>query len=203
MHLYIIICQEEQKHNAESKPDNTISIFMTKGANCLNLWAPISVIMKPETRIRQIFMDCAFLNYKKKCFQLRTGLSMMSLWHGYAFRIIEFLRGPNRSPVDSPHKGPVKLSLDISLDISPNKLLNKQLRGRWIEMSWRWLDLHCNNYSGVTWAWWRLKSTKTPLFVQLIVQAHIKENIKGRVAEASNVKKFLTGCHLHRARPAN
>ena len=46
MHLHIIIWQEEQRHNVQSKPDNTISIFMTKGAKSLNLWAPISVIMK-------------------------------------------------------------------------------------------------------------------------------------------------------------
>ena len=50
MHLHIIIWQEEQGHNLQSKPDNTIPIFMTKGAKSMNLWAPISVIMKQEYR---------------------------------------------------------------------------------------------------------------------------------------------------------
>ena len=50
MHLHIIILQEEQRHNVQSEPDNTISIFMTKGAKSLNLWAPISVIMKQKYR---------------------------------------------------------------------------------------------------------------------------------------------------------
>ena len=40
MHLHIIIWQEEQKHNVQSKPDNTISIFMTKGAKKPELMGP-------------------------------------------------------------------------------------------------------------------------------------------------------------------
>ena len=59
MHLYIIIWQEEQRHNVRSKPDNTISIFMTKGAKSLNLWAPISVIMKQEYRgVQKKWIKC-------------------------------------------------------------------------------------------------------------------------------------------------
>ena len=80
---------------------------------------------------------------------------------------LAFVRGIHRGPVNSPHKGPVtrkifpfddenvsiwwrhhalwgiplvphKLwSFDVSFNISLNKMLNKQSRYRWIEMSWR------------------------------------------------------------------
>ena len=59
MHVHIIILQEEQRHDVQSEPDNTISIFMTKGAKSLNLWAPISVIMKQEYRgVQKKWIKC-------------------------------------------------------------------------------------------------------------------------------------------------
>ena len=52
-----------------------------------------------------------------------------------------FVRGIHWSPVDSPHKGSVMQSFHVSFDASLNKLLKKQLRDRWNEMSWCSFDV--------------------------------------------------------------
>ena len=46
-----------------------------------------------------------------------------------------FVRGIHQWPVDFLHKGSVMRS-DVSFDVSLCKQPNKQLRGRWIKMSW-------------------------------------------------------------------
>ena len=52
-----------------------------------------------------------------------------------------FVREIHRSLVESPHKLPVMLSFDVSFDVSLRKLLNKQLRGSRIKMSWQSFDV--------------------------------------------------------------
>ena len=47
----------------------------------------------------------------------------------------------HRSPLGSLHKGPVMQCFDVSFNVSLNKLLNKQSRGRLIEMYWRSFDV--------------------------------------------------------------
>ena len=51
------------------------------------------------------------------------------------------VRGIDWSVVDSPNKRPVVQSFDVSFDASLNTLLNKQSRGRWIEISWCLFDV--------------------------------------------------------------
>ena len=41
-------------------------------------------------------------------------------------------------------------------------------------------NIHVNITVTSWWAWWRLKSPASPLFVQSLVQAQIKENIKAQ-----------------------
>ena len=92
MHLHIIIWQEEQRHNVRSKPDNTISIFMTKGAKSLNLWAPISVIMKQEYRgVQKKWIKCE--RAKMVCTvdtQLTSANLLLMIWL-CSFHLIVFM----------------------------------------------------------------------------------------------------------------
>ena len=65
---------------------------------------------------------------------------MMS-WHRNVSRITGPLwRNPQVSS-GSRHRGPVMLTFDVSFDVSLNKLLNKQSRGRCIQMSWCSFDV--------------------------------------------------------------
>ena len=61
---------------------------------------------------------------------------MMMSFNGCTFCIAGPLWGESthQSSVDSAHKGPVMQSFDVSLEVSLNKLLNRDLRGRWIKM---------------------------------------------------------------------
>ena len=52
-----------------------------------------------------------------------------------------FARIIHQSVVDSPYKGFVMQWFDVSFNITLNKLLNKQLSGRWIKISWCSLDV--------------------------------------------------------------
>ena len=94
MHLHIIIWQEEQRHNVQSKPDNTISIFMTKGAKSLNLWAPISVIMKQDCRgVQKKWIKCESAK-KMVCtvdMQIRSANLLLMIWL-CSFRIDTLMR---------------------------------------------------------------------------------------------------------------
>ena len=85
---------------------------------CLVLVTPWRPVIVPEaSRPRQP---------QEPVLRYYSQVSMMTSWHGSAFRITGPLWGePNRWLVDSPHKKPVMRTFYVSFDVSLSKLLNK------------------------------------------------------------------------------
>ena len=90
-----------------------------------------------------------------------------------------FLRDIHRLSMDSCAEGTVMRSFGVFFVVNLNKLLKNDVAGdmRRLVLMWR-----CSNAITITsqWARWRLKSPASPLFIQLFIQAQIKENIKAQ-----------------------
>ena len=84
-------------------------------------------------------IKCLFTSgLQTRCYAVEPSNKWISLWRHdiEMFRHYwPFVRGIHLSPGDSPHKGPEMWSFNIPSNVCLNKLLNKQSRGNWTDMS--------------------------------------------------------------------
>ena len=119
---------------------------------------------------------------------------------------LAFVKRIHRGPVSSPHKGPVMQKIipfdDIVMIQPDSRPVCQQWLGaealKWSCPSQWWLlfpHLHQSQlaswcYTNVTWVPWHLKSQANTHFVQQIVRANTKENIK-----VPHYWSFVRGIH--------
>ena len=98
-------------------------------------------------------------DYKKSCWLRETPRKDGKIQNDYVLKLKPF---PHYCPfvcwlVVFPHKGLTMWPFDVFFDASPSKLMNKQLRFRWLEKMWHSLILY-KIYSSVfhhstVWSW--------------------------------------------------
>ena len=111
-------------------------------------------------------------------------------WHGYASCITGPLCGESASQEDSPHNGTVMQDFNVFFLASLRRLYVPEL---WLIFTG--LALH---YRDVTWVSCCLKLLATRLYVQQLIQANSKENIKAGIADSPDkgpIRQKAFPCH--------
>ena len=89
--------------------------------------------------------SCAsFLKCIVFCESFKSPAHFSDQCNSTCFRVVAFVRGTHRSPLNSPHKGQWRGALMLSLICALKKLFSKQSRGWWFETPSRSLWRHCN-----------------------------------------------------------